>query len=171
MNLGIILKGISNILLGPTFTVLSSIINYITGERDGKSTLWSLGLSGFLDFELDLEEFGYEIDYEYSKDINKTSILIGKTLLESGVEQYLNNYDIKQRPSGLYVANVAILDVSHSDVTLNSVWKTQKKNYTNKSYNYYMGTLDVVTSDFISYDDYKSENMNFGSMDFGSTNS
>jgi hypothetical protein len=170
MNLGIILKGISNLVLGPTFTIISSIVNYIAGEREGKSTLWSLGLSGFLDFELDLEEFGYEIDYEYSKDINKTSILVGKSLLESGVEQYLNNYDIKRRPSGLYVANIAILDVSQSDVTLNSVWKTQKKKYFNKRYNH-MGTLDIITSDIISYDNYKSENMNFGSMDFGSINS
>jgi len=165
MNLGLIIKGILGIKLGPVFTVLSSIINYITGEQSAKSILFSLGLSGFLDYEFDLDDFGYEIDSSYSGYTACTSLAIGKAILETGVETFLSNYNISRRPSGLYVANIAILDANGQNLKLNSIWKSKSYNISSGVHKEkYLGKLEAISSDKIILDSFNNDNLSYDNL-------
>ena len=137
MKFGVILKGLSGALFGPAFILLSNLVEYTTGSKSGKDIIISLALAGFLDSIVDLEEFGFEVDNKDLTNIRHSSLIVGKALLESGIETYIDNYNIQKRPDGLYVPNISILNCDRkNNIYVDSIWKNTNfdKNSINKVY-------------------------------------
>jgi len=128
MNLGIIiLKGLVGVTIGPALILLSDLLGLFRGTKSGKKLLLSFAFAGFVDILSDLVKFGFEPESFESLYTKRASLIIGKALLESGAEAFINKYDIQQRPSGLYVAKVAILRADSHHIHLDSIWIPKKK--------------------------------------------
>jgi hypothetical protein len=158
MGFGIVLKGLAGLAMGPAFVLLSNIVEYITSSKSGRDVALSLALAGFLDSITDLEDFGFENNLCESSDVQKSSLIVGKALLESGVEAFINNFDIYERPSGLNVAKVAVMNLNKSNIILESVWTKKSFNILDTHINYQDSPkIEIVGTKWISQLKYESK--------------
>jgi len=111
MKIGLILRGLASVALGPVWTFGSNLIGYITGTKSARSIATSLGFAGLLDVDFDFEEIGYEVDPNPPDELASTSIDVARSVLEYGADSLLEGYDISRRSNGLYTAKAALVDV------------------------------------------------------------
>lgn len=125
--LGVILKGVGSLVFGPAFTVLAGFVEYAAGMRSGASLALSLGLSTFVDFDLDCGEYGFEIDDSPSEDLCESSVHIANQLLGNGAERLSKELSFeKTSNSGLFVPKAAVVDVRPSTPYVQEVWRKKE---------------------------------------------
>jgi len=109
--LAVVLKGLGGLMLGPLFTVSIKSVEYLAGRTSLSQLLLSVGLSGLVDLAIDTETLGLveNASSEFGKRLIET--VVGE-ILDSGVEELLSPYRIRQLPSGIYAAETALVSVS-----------------------------------------------------------
>lgn len=110
--LTVVLRGVGSYLLGPAFAFAAKTVDVVRGRASLRDAVFSLALVGLLDFWLDFPADEYVPEDRPPRELRRAAEEVAKTALDQGVSSWLGNYEIRRRPSGLYTARTAIVDVA-----------------------------------------------------------
>lgn len=122
MPFGVILIGLGSLVFGPAFTVVSSMVGYLSGNRSGASALVSVALAGVLDLAFDCSELGFDIDNRLDPETCDVAVALAGGIMDVIPNDYFDDYDVSRRPDGLSIATLALVDVSSGTPNVSSIW-------------------------------------------------
>ncbi len=122
---GLLLKGLGALTFGPAFGLASGIIDYITGDKSGWSTISTIGLSGFINIGVDLIDFDYYLDNHPSEKLVEASIAVASTIIDQDIISELTNIDYNKSESEINYQEVCVLNMSSNNPKVEGVYKKE----------------------------------------------
>ena len=122
-RIGIILRGLTSLAVGPAAGFFFSIHDLVQGKKSVRNVLASVAFNGILDFYTDLYGFGYEIENENCDEEVEIAKAVACEIASENPGRFIDNVAYSRNQFGLYTPTAVEISIGDGDMEIGRVWK------------------------------------------------